>query len=328
MLERLKLFQSWGHQIKIFSALDKKLRKASDKNFYEIDGLKVEVEWGDFQPHELKDKKNFESYFLGLLNRENPDLVLAHYTDFFALTSALFWNSDRTWVDQTDDEYPRLNQLKEFGSLAEDYKKIRHFMVASHFMEKSVKKSFPESQIHFLPNIISGFEARPESGAEFKEKSFWLHINPTAVKGIDFTLDLARELPEEKFLLVGNWGGNFPENLPANVQTLERQDSLAKVLKEAKGLLMPSRWQEAFGRVPLEAMAYGCPVISSDRGALSETVGQGGVVLPLDLNLWKLSMRQKADFWRHQIAAGYQRFALYRRDVDLAYEKLKNNFPC
>ena len=38
---------------------------------------------------------------------------------------------------------------------------------------------------------------------------------------------------------------------------------------------------EGFGLPVLEAMAYGVPVITSDGGALSEVVGQAGVVVPL-----------------------------------------------
>ena len=35
-------------------------------------------------------------------------------------------------------------------------------------------------------------------------------------------------------------------------------------------VLMPSLWRESLGRVPIEAMANGIPVLASDRGALPE----------------------------------------------------------
>jgi glycosyltransferase involved in cell wall biosynthesis len=46
-------------------------------------------------------------------------------------------------------------------------------------------------------------------------------------------------------------------------------------------LLVPSTVNESFGRVAAEALVNGIPPIVSDRGALPETVGVGGRVLPL-----------------------------------------------
>ncbi len=46
-------------------------------------------------------------------------------------------------------------------------------------------------------------------------------------------------------------------------------------------LLVPSVFAEPFGRVAAEALINGIPPIVSDRGALPETVGDGGITLPL-----------------------------------------------
>ncbi len=46
-------------------------------------------------------------------------------------------------------------------------------------------------------------------------------------------------------------------------------------------LVVPSVFPEPFGRVAAEAMINGIPALVSDRGALPETVGDGGIVLPL-----------------------------------------------
>ncbi len=45
--------------------------------------------------------------------------------------------------------------------------------------------------------------------------------------------------------------------------------------------LMPSLWRESLGRVAIEAMANGIPVMASDRGALSETLGDAGFVFTI-----------------------------------------------
>lgn len=46
-------------------------------------------------------------------------------------------------------------------------------------------------------------------------------------------------------------------------------------------LLVPSVFAEPFGRVSAEALINGIPPIVSDRGALPQTVGGGGIVVPL-----------------------------------------------
>jgi len=45
---------------------------------------------------------------------------------------------------------------------------------------------------------------------------------------------------------------------------------LPRLLRRARALLMPSRWQEPFGIAGLEALAYGVPVVAWESGGMSE----------------------------------------------------------
>jgi glycosyltransferase involved in cell wall biosynthesis len=56
---------------------------------------------------------------------------------------------------------------------------------------------------------------------------------------------------------------------------------LAAWYRAAEGLVYPSA-HEGFGMPPLEAMACGCPVLASNRGALSEIVGEAGWIIDPD----------------------------------------------
>ncbi len=57
---------------------------------------------------------------------------------------------------------------------------------------------------------------------------------------------------------------------------------MKQVYRSAKLILMPSMWEEAWGRVATEAQFSGIPVIASNRGGLPESVGPGGVLLDPD----------------------------------------------
>jgi glycosyltransferase involved in cell wall biosynthesis len=49
----------------------------------------------------------------------------------------------------------------------------------------------------------------------------------------------------------------------------------------SRAVLMPSLWRESLGRVPIESMANGIPVLASDRGALPETLGDARFVFTI-----------------------------------------------
>ncbi len=335
LIERLRLFKSWGLEIQIEVAVAENQKQALQKiledfrtplkgSQYWVDELAVHVTFGpDFRADELKALPAFEKFFREKISAAKPDLIMTHYTDFMATTVALGVNPQKTWVDVSDNEFPRLEKLKDFSPLDQIYSSLRHLMVPSHFMKRSVQRDFPRAQVHRLPNLIESLDALSAHRSIRGAEGYWLHVNPTAVKGVDFTLELAKRLPHEKFALLGNWSTEMPQTLPPNVRTLERRSSIQEVLCGAKGLLVPSRWQEAFGRVPLEAMAAGVPVIASPQGGLPESVGQGGLLLPLDIDLWISAIQSTEIFWKGQIDAGFKHVAAYQNGARRRYQALR-----
>lgn len=74
-----------------------------------------------------------------------------------------------------------------------------------------------------------------------------------------------------------------------------KHQDLPKYFQAAEIFLFPSLC-EGFGLPPLEAMASGTPVISSNKTSLPEVIGNGGILLdPDDLNQWVLQIENLLD---------------------------------
>lgn len=112
-------------------------------------------------------------------------------------------------------------------------------------------------------------------------------INPHPVKGLDTFIEIARRLPAVNFLLQESWKldaaalANLRERLAAlpNVRFAHRVSDMRSVYGQTRLLIVPSRWEEGFGMVALEAASCGIPVIASRRGGLPEAVGDGGLLI-------------------------------------------------
>jgi glycosyltransferase involved in cell wall biosynthesis len=91
-------------------------------------------------------------------------------------------------------------------------------------------------------------------------------------------------LPDLRFVVVGKKDPRFYPNLKREVDRLSLKDKvvfmgyvpgddLPSLYSEAKALIFPSLY-EGFGLPPLEAMACGCPVVTSRAASLPEVCGE------------------------------------------------------
>lgn len=117
-----------------------------------------------------------------------------------------------------------------------------------------------------------------------------LFVNPSPVKGLDTALAVAELLPHRRFIFQESWALGEAgrrallerlRHLP-NVELRPTRASLASVYADTSLLLVPSQWQEAFGRVVIEAQRVGIPAVASRIGGLPEAVGNGGVLVDRD----------------------------------------------
>ncbi|GGZ23295.1 hypothetical protein GCM10010387_15520 [Streptomyces inusitatus] len=101
----------------------------------------------------------------------------------------------------------------------------------------------------------------------------------TGPKGADVLAAVAEALPGERFLMVRT-PGRDPLLLPANVKLVDRTDP-RDVYARTRLLLMPSA-VESYGRVGVEAMVSGIPVIAAPLPGIWEALGDAAVYVDRD----------------------------------------------
>ncbi len=97
-------------------------------------------------------------------------------------------------------------------------------------------------------------------------------------KGIELLIDAVWETEACHLYLAGKGSPAYVESLRARASA--RATFLGTVpprslFEKIDVLVVPSLWHEPFGRVAIEAMAWGIPVIASQRGGLPEIVHDG-----------------------------------------------------
>jgi glycosyltransferase involved in cell wall biosynthesis len=128
--------------------------------------------------------------------------------------------------------------------------------------------------------------------AEDRDPTYVTFVNPQPEKGASvfarFALELGRRRPEIPLLVVeGRGTADGLAGLPVDLSGLTNLHRMANTpdprdfYRVSRVVLMPSLWRESLGRVAVEAMANGIPVLASDRGALPETLGDAGFALTI-----------------------------------------------
>lgn len=163
-------------------------------------------------------------------------------------------------------------------------------------LKNDVRPWFGESRLHVLPyGIPEQYRERTEFSAQVR---FIFLGNLIESKGFKVALQAAQQLRKKglpfKLTLVGAWVDIDPESFRREVERLELTgfvDALGprygtekeQILANSDVLVFPTYYdKETFGLVILEAMRQGLPVISTDNGAISETIihGETGFLVP------------------------------------------------
>lgn len=153
---------------------------------------------------------------------------------------------------------------------------------------------------HVLPPLV-----HPEAYRTTSTRERAVFVNPHPVKGVDLAFRLAEARPDVPFLFVESWalrpalGEELRERaagLP-NVEWRGPVEDMREVYGRARLLLVPSRWEEAWGRIPTEGQVSGIPALASRRGGLPESVGPGGILVDPEapFESWRVALSRMWD---------------------------------
>lgn len=170
------------------------------------------------------------------------------------------------------------------------------FIANSNFIARHVKEKTGRNPFIYHPFIeLSNYKTSTT-------RKYVTFINPVQVKGLDIAIDLASRCMEIDFLFIESWPLSSDQRAALekrisqhpNIKFADRISDPRRIFLTTKALIIPSRWEEAFGRVALEAQISGIPVIASDIGGLPEAVGDGGLLIASNASIeaWVSALRQ------------------------------------
>ncbi len=216
-----------------------------------------------------------EDYFLGLLTWGFPKYLFKEGVDEFTkenlnLTGKLHYLFHRYCI------YP----IYSLG-----FRYVATFLVMSEYMKGLLAKEGKEATV--IPNATELFASSPIDTAS----ASLLYVGRLEkIKGVQVALKALAQVHKERSdttLTIAGEGAYRGElealtkqlNLENKVHFVghKTRDELYELYKDATVLLVPSLWPEPFGKVGVEAMSVGRPVIASNVGGVGEWLKDGEV---------------------------------------------------
>jgi glycosyltransferase involved in cell wall biosynthesis len=156
-----------------------------------------------------------------------------------------------------------------------EFRIYESWSIAHHTM--GAQNTYKPSWYH---TVIPNYFDIKDFSMEKKREDFFLFIGRIdACKGVHIAIQLTEKIGA-KLVIAGQ--GDICKNLeyetiPEHVEYVGYVDieKRKELMSKAKGFLIFSDYVEPFGGAAVEAMMSGCPVISSDWGAFTETILHG-----------------------------------------------------
>lgn len=228
--------------------------------------------------------------FAGVAERANCDVVWGPHG---TLPPNLRVPAVVSMHDLTSITAPHRHRLKTIWSfnllIRESLERARYIAAVSNQTAEEIVRGFAidREKITVVPNGVDSFFS-PGSRVPVP-RSYLLFVGTFEPrKGLDDLLAAWNAMGPQRpgLVIAGDPGwrskrlrGRFAQEKDLTMAGFVDRVRLRELYRDALCLVYPSR-HEGFGLPPLEAMACGTPVISSDGGALPEVVGDAALVFP------------------------------------------------
>jgi glycosyltransferase involved in cell wall biosynthesis len=167
----------------------------------------------------------------------------------------------------------------------------------SHFMAKRISEMWSiEADVVYPVPDLKEYDKSRSTGR------FITLFNPSPSKGLGIAHTLASErFKERPFLFVEGFidpdGHGIFLSRSGNLVHARRSPDVATIYVMTQTVIIPSQWEEPFGRIAVEAMHSGIPVIASRTGGLVESVGDGGILIDnfADVDEWAAAIERLDD---------------------------------
>jgi glycosyltransferase involved in cell wall biosynthesis len=168
---------------------------------------------------------------------------------------------------------------------------------------------FPRDRFTVIPNVLDERFDRPHR-SEFTDPYRLLYVGSLDEhKGVDRLLPILDRLNGRapgsfRLTVVGDGGLRTELEREAESRGVAADvsftgwlpnDDLPGVFAAHDCFVYPGRWDEPFGRVFLEALATGTPVVASDVGSVATIVGDGGVTVDGSVGEFVTAIRDLLD---------------------------------
>ena len=215
-------------------------------------------------------------------------------------------------LTRSSDEHYALEQLKE--SLKEDWQwfRARAITAVSEYAAKEIIQAFdlPASMVHVVRNGVDHSIFFPMGESAKSNRPYFLHVSRLdPIKNVERILASYARLPEvDRPILVAvvtpekdqkKLLSRFERMVAIDdvhwVREEVSQHELARLYRGAVALVLTSL-RETFGLPIIEAMASGCPVITSNDTGCAETAGNAAVLVdPRSVEEIAAAMRRLMD---------------------------------
>ncbi len=193
-------------------------------------------------------------------------------------------------LERSDGRFPvRLINIFQRKRTLKLIRNANAFFVLSEFMRSNlVMNKFKKESIYKIYPFIETKECREKLPAKTAELLYIGQI--IRGKGVDLLIEIVRYINKPFHLsIVGK--GNDEESIKQLIEEYGLQDKVEFVgwtskvdpyYNKADVLLVPSRWQEPFGLIGIEAFSHQKPVIGFDVGGIGEWLKNGvnGYLIP------------------------------------------------